>query len=888
MWVGLFGLSAFANPLPPAEAMAEPPLPSQSTPPEEASGPPQATSEQPQEASLPQLSKSPVLLESAPATFPLEMEAEQKSGTVILELEIDAEGGVRKVVVLESAGPAFDKAAVDAAWKYRFSPAEVDGKPAPVRIHYRSEFFFRPQAETRPIAGPMGAFSGELVERGTRAPIAQALVVLGEGENAQEAFSDEEGRFSFAQLSPGTWKLSVSSAEHELFSAEETILPGERTQARYFILKKTYGAFQTTVRGTRDKREVSQVSLQQEEIRLIPGTQGDAFKVVLNLPGVARSAFSMGMLVVRGSRPNDTRVYIDDVHIPLLFHFGGLYSTVNSSLLERLDFEPGNFGAAYGRSTGGLVKGNIRPPASDGLHGYVDINLIDTSVLLEGPVGKGWSVLASGRRSYIDALLPLVMKSDALKFTVAPRYYDYQLRAEHLSEDKKSRFFVFFFGSDDKIELLMPNATADLEGRNSFGNAIRFGRLAVGWERRFSNQLSFKTRSSLGYDVMQIALGDDMFMKGTQYPITTRNEFGFTLSERTTLRVGADFSLKPISANVQFISFPKFNQIPDPMFSRQLISAKENYFFFEPAAYAEVQHTPFKGFQVVGGLRADYNSHINKAWVDFRLALSHTFADRFKLKGAVGLFHQPPDYINGQTSIAFGDVNLKPEGSVQTSLGLEVSLTKALSLDIQVYAKNGFNIARQTLGGNSQADLSVDDSTKPWASFGSSRAQGMELLLRHQLTDRFFGWIAYSLSRTEVTDVLYGGYRRSSFDQPHNLIVVASYKLPWNFIVGGKLRYTSGALTTPVVDTIFDANGNYYYPLNGRPNSVRLPDFFQLDIRIDKRFVFKQWMLSLYVDIQNVTNRKNPEVANYNYDYSKRTYISGLPILPTLGIRGEF
>jgi TonB family protein len=291
------------------------------------------------------------------------MEAQQKSGTVVLELEIDEEGNVRSVVVLESAGEEFDKAATEAAWKYRFSPAEVDGKPAPVRIHYRSEFFFRPAAETPSETLPdnsMGELSGELVERGTRSPIIGALVVLGEGETAQETFSDSEGRFSFAQLPPGKWKLFVSSPEHERLSAEETIVSAERTQARYFIMKKTYGAFQTTVRAAKDKREVSQVSLQQEEIRLIPGTQGDAFKVILNLPGVARSAFSLGILIVRGARQRDTRVYIDDVHIPLLFHFGGLYATVNSSLLERLDFEPGNFGVAYGRSVGGLVKGNIR------------------------------------------------------------------------------------------------------------------------------------------------------------------------------------------------------------------------------------------------------------------------------------------------------------------------------------------------------------------------------------------------------------------------------------------------------------------------------------------------------------------------------------------------
>jgi hypothetical protein len=126
------------------------------------------------------------------------------------------------------------------------------------------------------------------------------------------------------------------------------------------------------------------------------------------------------------------------------------------------------------------------------------------------------------------------------------------------------------------------------------------------------------------------------------------------------------------------------------------------------------------------------------------------------------------------------------------------------------------------------------------------------------------------------------------FDQPHNLIVVASYKLPFDFIVGAKLRYTSGRLRTPVVGAIYDVNGNYYFPLQGEQFSQRLPDFFQLDVRIDKRFVFQDWMLALYLDVQNATNRQNVEAVLNAYDYSAQAYVTGLPILPVLGVRGEF
>jgi hypothetical protein len=164
----------------------------------------------------------------------------------------------------------------------------------------------------------------------------------------------------------------------------------------------------------------------------------------------------------------------------------------------------------------------------------------------------------------------------------------------------------------------------------------------------------------------------------------------------------------------------------------------------------------------------------------------------------------------------------------------------------------------------------------------------MELMLRHQLTRNFFGWVSYSLSRTERD--FYGGtqWAPAQFDQPHNLIVIGSYKLPFDFIFGARFRYVSGPLNTPYVGALYDANANYYLPIPGPQFSRRLPDFLQLDLRLDKRFVFKHWMLSLYLDVQNVTNQVNVETVVYNFDFTKESHVQGLPILPELGMNGEW
>jgi hypothetical protein len=40
--------------------------------------------------------------------------------------------------------------------------------------------------------------------------------------------------------------------------------------------------------------------------------------------------------------------------------------------------------------------------------------------------------------------------------------------------------------------------------------------------------------------------------------------------------------------------------------------------------------------------------------------------------------------------------------------------------------------------------------------------------------------------------------------------------------------------------------------------------------------------------VQNVTNRSNPEFHVYDYRFQDQGTISGLPILPTLGVKGRF
>src|SRR6185436_13582589 len=142
------------------------------------------------------------------------------------------------------------------------------------------------------------------------------------------------------------------------------------------------------------QKEVVSTEIVASEGRRVPGTQGDTLKVVQNLPGVARAATGSGALVVWGAAPQDTRVYVDGVRIPLLYHGGGIRATVNSDLVRGLDLIPGGYGPEFGRGIGGLVTIETRAPRNDTIHGYASADIADAAAMIEGPIGKKTSFMA--------------------------------------------------------------------------------------------------------------------------------------------------------------------------------------------------------------------------------------------------------------------------------------------------------------------------------------------------------------------------------------------------------------------------------------------------------------------------------------------------------------
>ena len=171
---------------------------------------------------------------------------------------------------------------------------------------------------------------------------------------------------------------------------------------------------------------------------------------------------------------------------------------------------------------------------------------------------------------------------------------------------------------------------------------------------------------------------------------------------------------------------------------------------------------------------------------------------------------------------------------------------------------------------------------------GRGHVYGLEFLLKHHPTDRFFGWISYTIMKSRRIDHPGEDSRLFDYDQTHILTLVASLVLGRGWEAGVRFRLVSGNPETPVTGAVYDSDSDIYFPMYGRQNSRRLPMFHQLDVRIDKNWAWKYLKLAIYIDVQNVYNQKNAEGHEYNYDYTDRQFFYGLPILPSFGIKLEY
>jgi TonB family protein len=848
----------------------------------------------------PQLTRPPKIVHFESAVYPESEKAQGRTAAVILQIAINDKGAVEDAAVVGSAGAAFDNAALEAVKKFVFEPAEIDNKPAPVKITYRYQFVLK----VEPV-GPVVNFDGEVIDRFTKKPLPNVVIRI---MKVGEAKTNDKGRFEFKDVPPGMYNVSIEGEGLTTVSTEEKVEEKKKTTVKYMVEPKEEGEngesadLEIVVVGQKIKKEVVSTEIKVEEGRRVPGTQGDTLKVVQNLPGVARASFGSGQLVVWGAAPQDTRVYVDGVHIPLLYHGGGLRSTINSDMVRAIDLAPGGYGPEYGRGLGGLVTIDTRAPRSDRVHGYAAADVIDASAMVEAPMSGSTRAAIAARKSYLDGLLTKVTSTDVAEFVPIPNYYDAQFK---LVQDLRENETVELFALTSKDTLNRTVVSPDPAETKRQETLSQFSRVALIYRRQMTDQ-SVTVTPSIGYDRQSLVsrfggTPAELDVRGTSFAL--RATWRGTLSEHVRALVGLDLegsvmtlyrqgavTLPPREGDIYVFGQPPGAQINVDSWNTRIGSISP-YGQVDIALFGDRLH-------VVPGLRVDpYVISGDKiipasgdapligytredTAIEPRLNLRYKATERLSAKAAFGIYHQAP--AAEDLSATFGNPRLGIAKATHWLAGLHYRLTDRMSVEtVGFYSKSSDLVSRSQLNTPLLAEALVQE--------GQGRAYGGQILLRQELASGFFGWISYSMIRSERRDHPNSSWRLFDYDQTHVATVVASYELGKGFELGSRFRYATGFPRTPVVGTFRNATlGDRDEPIFGAQNSIRIPDFVQLDVRFAKRFDFGAVRGEAYLDVQNVTNRKNPEDIVYSYNYGQRGYITGLPILPVVGARIEW
>ncbi len=699
--------------------------------------------------------------------------------------------------------------------------------------------------------------------------------------------TDNDGRFTIAGLPEGALKVRIVilAPGYERFEAVASIPAGTAASVGYNLERLADNPYRTVVSTNESaKEEVAQRTISVDEITSLPGTQGDALKAIQNFPGVARSPFGAGALAVRGTGPNDSAVFLGNHEIPTLFHFGGLTSVFNSDILERIDFVPGNFDSRYGDAIGGIISVTPRKPRRDGFHGYVDSDIFDTGVLAEGPVGKG-SFALSGRRSYIDLILPLAIPDDAgINFNVAPRYYDYQGLFDYPLAG--GDFKVRAFGSDDRNKLVLNSPNEEGEDADDLRDQIEtinfFHRFDLQYEKR-QGPWRFLVTPSYRYEEFSLSLLGFLNFDLASHNVSLRSEVERKFSKRHSWRIGTEYVSTWFLVDVEA---PPLSQAdPSTGSSNEVNTVRIRDALAVPAVYSTLTLGLSDRFRLLPGARVGYYTALDRAaFVDPRLRFAWDIADRTTIKGGSGLYSQAPQPV--EYTPQFGNPNLSITRGIQNSIGVAQALPRDVSIDATTFFNYIYDQPAPSFNLVQTNEGAID--AERFANTQIGRVYGLEVLLRRQGSGAFFGWLAYTLSRSERRPSAGEPWRVFDFDQTHILTLVGVYRLPKNWQIGGRFRLVSGNPRTPVVGANFDADSGAYIPINGPINSGRVPAFHQLDLRVDKKWVKKVITITAYLDVQNAYNRQNPEFFIPSFDFSQETIIPGLPIIPSVGTKLEW
>lgn len=633
----------------------------------------------------------------------------------------------------------------------------------------------------------------------------------------------------------------------------------------------------------------TEATVQTEKLLDVPGSFGDPLQSVFALPGVLPTNEIGGAPAVRGSGPEDNYFLTDFLPTGYLFHAFG-FSIFNENLIRDFGIKNAGFGARYGQATGAIFDVNLRDPRQQPWTTTLDASFLRVGAMVEGELTESQALYLSVRESTIHLLLKArrdtIEEEEDIRFERYPRARDLQAKyAWRINDANRLSFLVvgaydatgLDLGETADFALIDPGSAGSAEFKREFASQ------GLNWTY---DDGTTRVRTALGHlkvtqDLRFGNLGEYSHNEADRWTARTQYERSFGAH---TLAAGAEHQRAEYdyATRVRYRSCSRFN--PQCEVDRgPMTEAIDTAVMKMTSAFLEDRWQIADPLAITLGLRGERHDYLDASFVEPRVGANWQLNRRWELRAQWGEYHQSPRV--SELLPVFGNPKLEPIEATHYVLGLTHRINDTWSWSAETYYKD-------------LEKLVVDVPTEQrYVNGANGAAYGLELMINKNRApyepgsrDRFYGWFALGLAKTERDNELDGTHAVFDYDAPLVANLVVNYR--WNRAWDAGLRWTfrSGMPYTPIAGNRENPDyPGYYLPVYGALNSSRASPYHRLDLRVERQFTGERLRGSVYLDIINAYARENGGAVRYKPVPNSSTYEleeeEALPLLPSIGVK---
>lgn len=726
----------------------------------------------------------------------------------------------------------------------------------------------------------------------TGEPLPGAIVYV--ADKNISAVTDFMGKYSI-EIPVGKHDFKVSYVGYESNEFVVNLISPGVFDAELF--ESTIAINQVIVSGQSEKNvastEMSIIRLDSKSLKTIPVLMGepDLLRTMTLMPGVQSSGDMASGLNVRGGNVDQNLILLDEVPVYNSSHLFGLYSIVDTRIINNLELYKGGAPAQFGGRASSVMdislkEGNFKKVEGDG-----SVGLFSSKLTIQGPIVKDKvSILIGGRTTYSDWILKRIPDVD-IRYSSA-NFYDVNAKLSFVL-GRNDRINLFAYVSNDKLNLAEKN-------EYQYGNKLS----SLKWSHIFNDKLSASLTGFIS-DFQTNAVDKENEINAFQVAtgiqqIGAKLRFLYMMGTKQTIETGAEYNT---------YTFFSGEQTP---YGKESIGGKkvmDNEHAKEYSGYIQDKIDLTGQLSVMVGLRysyyvlqgpstinlyadslypTDYSYIGNKEYatgeeiihyggLEPRLNIKYNLNTSSSLKIGYNRNYQYLHILSNSTVVTptdiwkSSDMYIKPAQGDQVMFGYFKNFKGgAYETSLEVYYKRVKNVLEYKDG----AVLMLNDTIERAVLSGEVDAYGFELLIRKN-SGRLSGWISYTYSRSFIKtsnapqkDLINRGERYSAnSDKPNDLSIVANYKLSRRFILSSTFTYSTGRPAT-FPEEYYKIEGNYFVNYSDR-NKYRIEDYHRLDLSLTwetslrkRKKMYSSWVLSVY----NVYGRNNVYSTFYKKD----------------------